>query len=282
VDNKNKLVGIFTKNHLMKAVMNNWRNDITIRKVMTKDVITISENKSLDEAWEIKVGRLPVVNQEGELVGILTRTDLVEAFYKESQKVAGELKTILNSSHNGIIAINLSGKITIFNSAAEKLLNHKAEEVIGQAIENILPNTGLLSVLETKESDFGEKMTINNNIILTNRSPIFKEGKLKGSMAIFQDISELEEVSEELNTVKNLNKELDAIIESVSDGLYITNGNADTIRINDAYEEITGIKSEEVLGRNMKRLVNEGIFSESVTFQVLEERKPMLLQQNWE
>lgn len=275
VDAENKLIGIFTKSHLMKAVKEGLENYIAVGKLMQRDVVKIIEDRTLEAAWKIKIGRLPVVDKDNELVGILTRTDLVEAFYRQSQKVVGELTTILDSSHNGIIAIDVKGRITTFNSAAEEILDYKSEEVLGRPIIDIIPNTGLINVLQTGEAEFGEKINIGGVVALTNRSPICKDGEIRGSMAIFQDISELEKVSEELNTVKNLNKELDAIIESVSDGLYITDGNADTIRINSAYEEITGIKSEEVLGRNMKELVAEGVFSEAVTFQVLEKEEPV-------
>ncbi|MDO9515247.1 MAG: sigma 54-interacting transcriptional regulator, partial [Syntrophales bacterium] len=63
------------------------------------------------------------------------------------------------------------------------------------------------------------------------------------------------------------------------DGIYVTDGEANTIRVNRAYEDITGIKAPEVVGRNMRDLVDEGYFSESVTLKVLEERKTVTLSQ---
>ena len=42
---------------------------------------------------------------------------------------------------------------------------------------------------------------------------------------------------------------LDAIIESSYDGIFITDGQAVTIRVNQAYLTITGLRAEEVLGR---------------------------------
>ena len=90
-------------------------------------------------------------------------------------------------------------------------------------------------------------------------------------------IADLETISNELAYTKNLNKELDTIIEGISDGLYITDGDGYTTRINSTYEKITGIKSEEVMGKHMKELVEEGYYSESVTLHVLEEKKPVTI-----
>lgn len=65
-------------------------------------------------------------------------------------------------------------------------------------------------------------------------------------------------------------QQIEAIIESSFDGIYITDGQANTIMVNSAYEKMTGIKREELIGRNMRDLVNEGYFDQSVTLKVLE------------
>lgn len=74
---------------------------------------------------------------------------------------------------------------------------------------------------------------------------------------------------------------LDAIIEHSFDGIYITDNNATTIKINHAYEEITGLKKEEVLGRNMADLVREKIISISGSLMVLHDKKPVTLEQHF-
>ena len=40
-----------------------------------------------------------------------------------------------------------------------------------------------------------------------------------------------------MEIVKELNRELDAIIESSHDGLYLTNGEGITLRVNEAFEK---------------------------------------------
>ncbi len=75
-------------------------------------------------------------------------------------------------------------------------------------------------------------------------------------------------------------EEIDALIESSYDGLYITDGQANTIKVNRAYERITGLKRDKLLGRNMRDLVKEGVFDNSVTLEVLKKRRPVTIMQN--
>ena len=96
--------------------------------------------------------------------------------------------------------------------------------------------------------------------MISNRSPIKKDGEIIGAVAVLQDISELEQISQELKYVKELNEELDAIIESSFDGLYIADGEGKTLRVNKAFEMIMGISREEFLGKNVEDIEKEGWF----------------------
>jgi len=77
--------------------------------------------------------------------------------------------------------------------------------------------------------------------------------------------------------LNNKNETLKAIFDNSFDGLYITDGKGYTTRINSAYEKISGIKAEEVIGKHMKDLVEEGYYSESVTLLVLKEKKAITI-----
>jgi acetoin utilization protein AcuB len=63
--------------------MNYLLSKITVKDVMTKDVLTITDNTPIEEAARImadsKVGGLPVLRDD-KLVGIITETDLFKIF----------------------------------------------------------------------------------------------------------------------------------------------------------------------------------------------------------
>lgn len=76
-------------------------------------------------------------------------------------------------------------------------------------------------------------------------------------------------------------KHLEAIIEHSFDGMYITNGQGVTVMINSAYEQITGLKKEEVLGKSMKKLEEKGIISVSGSLKAIHEKRVVTLQQEF-
>jgi PAS domain S-box-containing protein/TyrR family helix-turn-helix protein len=178
-----------------------------------------------------------------------------------------------------IVSVDVNGMIKIWNSAAERSLGMKADEVIGKNILEVLPTSDLLDVIESGKVEPLKKVKLNDRFFISNRSPIIKDGKTIGAVAVLQDISEMEKMSKELRYVKELNEELDAIVESSYDGLFITDGQGITLRYNKAFELLTGIDAHEYLGRSVEEIKRDGIISDPVTCYVLEQNKSITLMQ---
>ncbi|AFL98831.1 MULTISPECIES: sigma-54-dependent Fis family transcriptional regulator [Desulfitobacterium] len=51
------------------------------------------------------------------------------------------------------------------------------------------------------------------------------------------------------------------VIEVLSEGVYISDAEGMTIAVNSMYEQLTGLKCKEVIGKNVKELVGKGIYS---------------------
>ena len=185
-----------------------------------------------------------------------------------------DLQTVLDAVYNGIVACDTEGRIILINKSAARVAELPQEEVLGRRIDQVFPATGLLEILKSRENKPHQKLRFRARTLLSNRSPIFdKDGVLVGAIGVFQDISELEKVLRALKKEKELTKELQEIIESSYDGIWITDGKGYTLHINSSYERISGIRKEEVLGRHMQELVDEGYFSDSVTLHVLKKKE---------
>ncbi|SDF59674.1 sigma 54-interacting transcriptional regulator [Sporolituus thermophilus] len=259
VDANGKVVGLMTKSHLVAALAANNFDNRTVAEVMTTDVFTLPANATISELQQknkiYKYGRFPVVDAENRPIGLITRTDLVKYLSERSTFLAEELKAVLDSVCNGVIVTNAEGVVTLFNPAAEYITGLNAEDVIGRFVEEVIPNSGLRRVLETGVAEFNQRQHIGRCQIITNRSPIFRDHKIIGSVAIFQDITELQSVAAELEDVKNLKSMLEAAIESIFEGFVAVDKNGYITMMNQAYGEFLGVDAKEVVGKHVTKVI---------------------------
>ena len=65
------------------------------------------------------------------------------------------------------------------------------------------------------------------------------------------------------------------ISNNLYDGIYISNGQGVTIFVNDAYVRNTGIKREQLIGRTVKEITEEGLYKGAVTMDIIEKKEPI-------
>ncbi len=76
-----------------------------------------------------------------------------------------------------------------------------------------------------------------------------------------------------------LTLELQAIIDSSSDGLFVCDGDANVIRVNPASEKIHKRPASEMVGRNMRELIPEGFIDRSAALEACLQKKTVSLLQ---
>lgn len=83
-DSEKRCIGIFTERDAIRVVAQKIPLRTPLKKVMTKKVVTIPGDASFAEARRKMVSRgirhLPVVNEEGKLVGLLAFRRVLEEF----------------------------------------------------------------------------------------------------------------------------------------------------------------------------------------------------------
>ena len=188
---------------------------------------------------------------------------------------------LLDSISNGIVAIDDEGRIACFNASAEQIFQTRAEEALGRSILDVLPNTGgkLLESLHTGVSFLGYKLKGQYVELMANISPIIVNGRPIGAVSVFQKTSELERIAKELNTYKSLNRQLNAVFESSYDGLFITDGSGTVLKLNKSSERLNGHIIREVLGMNVRDIVEKGYIDRSITLEVLKRKTPLTIMQ---
>ena len=86
LDERQNLVGILSNRDLLGALAKAHGRAVPVAEVMTRDVVTISSRAPARKAAAImlerKIGSLPILGEEGQLVGLVTETDFLRLAYE--------------------------------------------------------------------------------------------------------------------------------------------------------------------------------------------------------
>jgi acetoin utilization protein AcuB len=177
VDSKGQLIGMVSDRDLLHASpsdatslsvweLNYLLSKITIDQIMTKEVISVSGDTPVEEAARImadnKIGGLPVL-QDGELVGIITETDLFKIFLellgaRETgvratvivPDVPGELAKITSEVRN--LGGNIVAMVQALGASSEnRLVTLKVAGVEIETLRNALEPL-VLEILDLRET----------------------------------------------------------------------------------------------------------------------------------
>ncbi|MFD2168912.1 sigma 54-interacting transcriptional regulator [Tumebacillus lipolyticus] len=200
---------------------------------------------------------------------LLEKEELIDQLTVSRQ----ELQVVLNSTHDAMIAINAEGIITLYNAAAQRLTGGEAEEMIGKLASEVVPNSRLHVVLQTGEPELNQLQNFRNTRIITNRVPVLdSNGKVVGAVAVFRDITEVQQLAEEVTNLKEIQELLQAIINSTQDAISVVDTEGRGIMINPAYTRLTGLSEQEIIGKPADADIAEG---DSMHMKVLHTRKPV-------
>lgn len=73
---------------------------------------------------------------------------------------------------------------------------------------------------------------------------------------------------------KELAENVDAILDLMEDGIFLSDRNGMTLRVNKAYEQLTGVSRERLEGRTVRQLVKEGVFNRILNPVIVRKKKP--------
>ena len=222
----------------------------------------------------------PLVNDDNLLLGFITKENVLKNMIRYYAQLAERNRKLLESSYNGILAIDQDSNISVFNPAAERILGRRRADVIGRHISLLDPNMGLLGNMLQPSVTTGIHTEINGVKIIANRTPLMFEGGCAGAMSVFMDVSEYENVCNELAVSKHLMHEMVAIFESSYDGFFIADAHGRVTRVNSAWEKICGFSRQEVIGKTAYELVEMGCYDKSAAVAAIEEKRTVTMLTN--
>lgn len=149
-----------------------------------------------------------------------------------------EREAIFQSIHEGIIAVDKEGRITMCNQNALELLHTEEKNVKGKYLRDLVTNTKIMDVLETGEGQYNQELWVNNERFIVNRVPIYYDNKLIGAVSTLRNRTEIERLAEELSKVKQYSEALRVQTHEFSNKLNTISGLLQLDRTEEAVEFI--------------------------------------------
>ena len=192
------------------------------------------------------LGRWRVFNDRSGQPIRLTGVNIDITSRKEAEQGQRRLAAIVESSDDAIVGKNLSGIVTSWNPAAERMFDYSAKEMIGQPITTIIPpelHEDEQKILETIER--GERIERRQTVRLTRKgeridvsltvSPVRDEaGKVIGAASIARDITQEKKTEQALRVTERLASvgrmaatvahEINNPLEAVTNLVYLARG----------------------------------------------------------
>jgi len=172
---------------------------------------------------------------------------------QQLRRTEAHAASILENSPDAIITVDLDGKISHCNGAAERLFMLRAQDMIGRSSDLLIP--GL--VLGGREWSIGQVRKVEEGIALRNDGSLFPIavsagpvvshlGQVIGVTAIVHDITDLiaarSEVHKNQEMVRRLYEATPAIMHSVDPAGRI-------LSVSDRWLDTLGYQRDEVIGR---------------------------------
>ncbi len=183
-----------------------------------------------DRMRENKINRLPVI-EKGIIKGIIREKELVEFLYVGVEEYNRQLAQALDGLHEAVCVTDREGHVILWNRSSEKLYDVTKEEILGAPIANFFPNAMLLKVLKTKKPLWNVYHEPRENFhVVLSAEPLYIDGELVGAVSTDRDVTEMTELSKELEhattAVKYLKDQVKQFTKSSFDSIV---GNSDPL-----------------------------------------------------
>ena len=133
----------------------------------------------------------PFVERMADLLGAKAAEHMMMNRLEQTRE---EMTTILETIHEGMVAVDSQGFIEYCNSNAAALLKKTPEELVKQPLETVMPGTGALEVLKTGEGYTEQEEILKTGAhyfhFIVTAKPMMSDHHIRGMVISFRDIVE--------------------------------------------------------------------------------------------
>ncbi|WP_082130133.1 sigma-54 interaction domain-containing protein [Aneurinibacillus tyrosinisolvens] len=162
--------------------------------------------------WEKELYSDPIIQASiyyvmPSIISLLPVLRLVTSLVHFADEVTRErfqVEAIVNSAHDGVIAVDREGSITVVNQHAKTILGLQ-EDVKGRKITEFIPQSDMMRVLQTGKIETGDIATVMDRQIVINRFPVIVMNHVVGAVSNFKVITDIQKMELKLRKMLHQN-----------------------------------------------------------------------------
>lgn len=168
----------------------------------------------------IITNRVPVRDNNKQIIGaVAVFRDITEVHklaeeITDLKEVRSLLESIINSTQDAISVVDEKGNGILINREYTRLTGLSEDDVIGRpATVDIAEGESMhYRVLKTRKSVHGVRMKVgpSKKDVIVDAAPIIVDSRLKGSVGVIHDVSEIKKLTEELDQARRMIRQLKA------------------------------------------------------------------------
>ncbi|TWT09163.1 sigma-54-dependent Fis family transcriptional regulator [Planomicrobium sp. CPCC 101079] len=180
----------------------------------------LNKELQLQNGSKIVTSRFPMIDEHGEIIGAfavfkdITEVVSLAEEITDLKEVQTMLQAIIQSSDDAISVVDEKGNGLIVNPAYTRITGLQTEDVIGQpASADISEGESMhFKALKTRKPVRGVKMKVGpaNREVIVNVAPIIVDNKLKGSVGVIHDTTEIRSLMKELDRARSIIRTLES------------------------------------------------------------------------
>src|SRR5699024_8692427 len=240
--------------------------------------LTFKLNQTLSLPFIFQALGQPIVlvkNEQNDITGYVRREDMLAGMFREETKNINILRVLLASIPMGLFVVDHEYKIVNCNESGLKMIRSEADEVMGKDARIIFHKEQVNEVFATGKTILNQIRITDDMGVLVDYSHIeTSNGNVKGAIIIVQDLPMVEEMAMEIEAVKNLNSDMNAILSTIYDELVVVDHTGNILRHSENYiRDFWKGELNELVGKNILDLEKKGDISPSITKLVLEKKE---------
>ncbi|MFY0545682.1 sigma 54-interacting transcriptional regulator [Brevibacillus sp. H7] len=255
-----ELVGVFTNSILYRLILAGVSLDEPLEPYLKQDLITIPSDTPYEEIEELvrnsDVGTGIVVDPDKRVVGLLTKTDIVMFLLRSSTLLREQLETLLQSITAGTLMLDQERRILYANSAFARITGTDAGILASKSLNEMLPELDA-EIPSPHDGDpfVSKRVLLNGTPLLAQICAFSMLGGETGIIVVFQELTELEAIAEELESVKKWRNRLHTVLEHAYDGVVLVDEQGMIQFVSQGLSEFFRIDQQQLIHQPISRVL---------------------------